>query len=255
MTLAGRVSFVTGGGSGIGRAIALRFAAEGSPVVVADIDGDAARAAGQEIVRRGGRALAVAGDVADEAAVELAVMAALAEMGHIDILANVAGIWIGGSVTEISVADWDRVIAVNLRGAFLCSRAVLPQMVRRRHGVIINMASIAGMKGTRRAGAYNPSKAALILLTKNMALDYAPYGIRVNAICPGGVAGTGMDAAVTKFRGDTEEVRQFSVSVHPLGREGTPEEIAAAALYLASDDAVWITGTSLVIDGGAMTGY
>lgn len=250
MTTAHRKAFITGGESGIGRAIALRFAKEGYEVVIADIIPRGASETVAAIRSTGGRAHHVHVDVADEDSVNKAVSAATTMMGRVDILANVAGTWSGGSVTEMSVSDWDRVMAVNARGVFLCSRAVLPQMMERRHGVIINLASVSGLKGTRSSGAYNPSKAAVIALTKSIALDYAPYQIRVNAICPGAVAGTAMNRAVRQFRGDRDDVARR----HPLGRERTPEDIAGAALYFASDDAAWVTGTCLVVDGGFLAG-
>lgn len=222
-------------------------------MVVADVDAASATRVVESIAACGGRAVSVLVDVSDEASVAEAVRDALRAFGHIDILANVAGIWIGGSVTETSVADWDRVINVNLRGPFLCSRAVLPGMVARRDGVIINVASITAFQVTRRSGAYNPSKAGLVALTKVMALDYAPHAIRVNAICPGGVTGTRMEAETMRYRQGTPDAayQQGGTTIHPLGRRGTPDEIAGAAVYLASDDARWVTGSCLVIDGGA----
>jgi NAD(P)-dependent dehydrogenase (short-subunit alcohol dehydrogenase family) len=253
LRLAGRNAFVTGAASGIGKSIAERFAAEGAAVVVADVDAASAKAVAAGIASSGGQAVAVSVDVSNAESVSEAIGTALRSLGQIDILANVAGIWIGGSVTETSVEDWDRVINVNLRGPFLCSRAVLPAMVARRDGVIVNVASITAFQVTRRSGAYNPSKAGLVALTKVMAVDYAPYAIRVNAICPGGVTGTRMEAETIRFRQGTpdEAYQQAGTAIHPLGRRGTPDEIAGAAAYLASDDARWVTGSCLVIDGGA----
>lgn len=254
MRLADRTALITGAGSGIGKAIALRFAAEGCRVAAGDVDKEAAAQTVEQINALGHQAVAVHMDVADELSVAGGVRAALTELGHIDILANVAGIWIGGTVTETAVSDWDRVIGVNLRGPFLCSRAVLPGMIERRDGVILNVASITAFRVTRRSGAYNPSKAGLVALTKVMALDYAPYKIRVTAICPGGIAGTQMEAVTVQYRRGTPEEAYHQGVRQPLGRRGTAEEIAAAALYLASDDAQWVTGSCLVIDGGVMAG-
>ena len=255
MSLTEHTALITGGGSGIGKAIALRFAVEGYRAAVADVDASAASSTAQQINAMGGRALAVQMDVADEVSVTDGVAASVSGLGPIDILANVAGIWIGGSVTEVAVSDWDRVIAVNLRGPFLCSRAVLPGMVARNGGVILNIASISALRVTRRAGAYNPSKAGLIALTKIMALDYAPHQIRVNAICPGGITGTHMEEVAARYRGGTLEEVQRRASMYPLGRRGTPDEVAGAAAYLASDEARWVTGTCLVVDGGASAGF
>jgi NAD(P)-dependent dehydrogenase (short-subunit alcohol dehydrogenase family) len=249
--LADRTTLITGAAGGIGQGIAVRFAGEGSRVVAADIDEQGAARTAEKLRADGGDAAAVALDVADEASVARAVEQA----GPVDVLVNVAGIWTGGSVTEMAVVDWDRVMAVNARGVFLCSRAVLPGMVRRGRGAIVSVASIAALKGTRRAGAYNPSKAAVVALTKNMALDYAADGVRVNAICPGLVGGTAMDQELRDFRGDTEEYERWAVGLHPLGRLGTTDDVASAAVFLASDDAAWVTGTCLVVDGGCMTGY
>ena len=254
--LTDRIALVTGAGSGIGRGIALRFAAEGARVAVTDVDEQAAQAVSEEIANEGGVAVARRLDVGDERSVADGVSAAQDELGPVDVLVNVAGIWTGGTVLEMDVRDWNRVMAINAGGVFLCSRAVLPQMVERRSGTIINIGSLAALKGTRRAGAYNPSKAAVIALTKNMALDFADHGIRVNAVCPGAVDGTGMDHTVREFRnGFTEEYERWVVGLHPLGRLGTPEDVARAAVFLASDDASWVTGTALVVDGGCMTGY
>jgi NAD(P)-dependent dehydrogenase (short-subunit alcohol dehydrogenase family) len=158
-------------------------------------------------------------------------------------------------VTEISVADWDRTMAVNVRGAFLCARAALPSMAGHGSGSIVNIASIAGLKGTRRAGAYNPSKAAVIAMTKNIALDYADRGVRANAVCPGLIGGTDMDQQLRDFRGDTDEYQTAVVALHPLGRLGTPADVAGAVSFLVSDKADWVTGAAVVVDGGAMTGY
>jgi len=256
LRLNGRAALITGSGSGIGKAIALRFAREGCKAAVSDVDGDAAANTANEIGALGHQAVPIEMDVADEASVLSGVAIASSTLGPISILVNVAGIWAGGSVTEVAVADWDRVIAVNLRGPFLCSRAVLPSMVERSFGVILNVASITAARVTKRAGAYNPSKAGLIALTKTMALDYAAHQIRVNAICPGGITGTQMEAVAERFRGGTpEEARERNRSMYPLGRRGTPDEIAAAALYLASDEARWVTGSCLVIDGGASAGF
>lgn len=250
-----RTAIVTGAASGIGRGIAERFARMGLALGLVDVDENGLKETAKLVKERDIRVAHAVIDVSDPR-VEQAIVDLELALGPVFVLANVAGVWTGGSVTEMTVEDWDRVMAVNAKGVFLCSRGVLPGMVQRRDGVIINIGSLAALKGTRRAGAYNPSKAAVIALTKNMALDFAPYGIRVNAICPGAVDGTGMDHAVRTFRGGyTEEYERWVRGLHPLGRLGTPEDVAGAAAYIASDDARWMTGSTLVIDGGCMTGY
>lgn len=256
MRLDGQVALITGAGGGIGRGIAQRFAAEGARVAVTDVKVDDAERTLATLRDGGGTGCAHALDVTDEASIATAVAATREALGPIDVLVNVAGVWTGGSVLDMTPQEWDWVMGVNAKGVYLCSRAVLPEMVERKRGCIINMGSLAALKGTRVAGAYNPSKAAVIGLTKNMALDFAPSGVRVNAICPGAVDGTGMDHAVRSFRnGYTEEYERWVVGLHPLGRLGTPEDVAGAAVYIASDDASWMTGSTLVVDGGCMTGY
>ena len=250
--LAGITAFVTGAARGIGREVALRFAEEGAFVIAADIDARGAAEAARAVTRTGGRASSVGVDVADEGSVARAFDEARRAAGPISALVNVAGIWEGGSLTEISVEDWDRTMAVNTRGVFLCARYALPDMVERRRGVILSVASTAAFKGTRRAGAYNASKAAVLGITRNIALDYAPQGVRAVAICPGLVE-TEMEAQLRRFRGDTPEYREFALKAHPIGRLGTPRDIADAAVFLASNKASWVTGSSFVVDGGTLT--
>jgi 2-keto-3-deoxy-L-fuconate dehydrogenase len=253
--LSGRVAFVTGAAGGIGRVVAARFGGAGGRVVAADIDEAGAARTAEEITAAGGQAWAVGVDVADQSSVAAAFKQARDRYGPVDALVNVAGVWAGGTVTELAVEDWDRTMAVNARGVFLCAREALPDMVARGGGAIVSVASIAALKGTRRAGAYNPSKAAVVGLTKNMALDYAEHHVRVNAICPGLIGGTDMELELRRFRGDTPEYQDWVIGLHPLGRLGTPEDVAEAAVFLASDRASWITGTCLLVDGGCMTGY
>jgi NAD(P)-dependent dehydrogenase (short-subunit alcohol dehydrogenase family) len=250
-----QVAYITGAAKGIGEGIARALAAEGWQVVIFDLDEKAAERTAADISRQDAEHGFEQVDVSDEESVRRAFSAAAEHTGTPAALVNCAGVWAGGSVTEISVADWDRTMAVNLRGAFLCARAVLPSMAERGSGSIVSIASIAGLKGTRRAGAYNPSKAAVIALTKNIALDYADRGVRANAVCPGLIDGTDMDQQLRDFRGDTEEYQAAVVALHPLGRLGTPADVAGAVSFLISDKADWVTGVALVVDGGAMTGY
>ncbi|MEU6207656.1 SDR family NAD(P)-dependent oxidoreductase [Micromonospora musae] len=249
------VAYVTGGGRGIGAAIASALSEAGHDVAILDLDETAAKERAERIRASGARAVHRAVDVSSEQSVLDAVQSVAAEVGPAQVLVNCAGVWAGGSVTEISVADWDRTMAVNVRGTFLASRAVLPAMVARGEGCIVNIASMAALKGTRRAGAYNASKAAVVALTKTMALDYASAGVRVNAICPGLVAGTEMDRQLSDFHGSgTPERRAALAAMQPLGRLGTPSDVAQSVLFLIGPQASWVTGTTLVTDGGAMAG-
>jgi len=239
--LDGKVALVTGAASGLGLATMERFAKEGAQVV--GIDVQAGSAAGADV-------LAV--DVRDEDAVSAAVDEVVARHGRLDIVANFAGVAGGGPVHLVDAADWDRVLAVNLKGTFLVCKHALRPMLEQRSGSIINVASVEGLQGTEGGSSYNASKAGVVMLTKNMAIDYGRAGIRVNAICPGFID-TPMFRAVmgsdhmTQFR---DEYRDD----HMLGRFGEPSEIAAAALFLASDDASFVTGHALAVDGGYLAG-
>lgn len=241
-------AFITGAGSGIGRAAALRLAAEGATVACADIDLPSAEATVEMIEQVGGKGLALQCDVAEEASMVNAAAEAARLVGRIDILFNNAGVAVRLPVGEQDVEGLDRVLRVNIRGAFLCAKSVLPYLTR-PGGVIINTASIVGLVGVRNRAAYSLSKGALITLTKNMALDYAPEGIRVNAVCPGFV-----DTGMTKgLFADTEKAERIRL-MHPLGRFATADDIAAAVAFLASDDAAFITGQALAVDGGFTAG-
>jgi NAD(P)-dependent dehydrogenase (short-subunit alcohol dehydrogenase family) len=248
--LDGRVALITGASSGIGFATALRFAREGAIVVGLDLAecpdwkqvGDAAPAAGFHVA-----------DVRDAAAQDAAVAAVLEQHGAIDVLVTAAGIAGGGPVHLISAEDWQRVQDVNLTGTFLSAKAVLPSMIARRRGSIVTIASIEGIEGCEGGSTYNASKGGVILLTKNMAMDYGRLGIRVNCICPGFI-----DTPL--FRNTVggafpEENRERIRQQHKLGRFGRPEEIAGAALFLASDDASFVTGVALPVDGGFTAGH
>jgi len=244
MRLADRVAIITGGGSGIGRATALRFAAEGARVLVSDIDAAAAEAVAREILDLNGSAVAVTADVSSAADAEMLAARAVAEYGQLDILHNNAGISRPGPfVGDAEETYWDAVMAVNLKGVFLCSKYAVREMLKGGRGSIVNTASIMGLVGLPGNAAYSASKGGVVQFTKSMALEYASQGIRVNCIAAGWIdtpLNTELDPKITKW----------ALRETPLGRWGSASDVAAAALYLASDDAAFVTGTTLVLDGG-----
>lgn len=251
--LAGKIALVTGGASGIGRATALLFAREGAAVAIADIN-QAGQAAAEEIVQSGGRAIFEQADVTQAADCQRVVERTLREFGGIHVLFNNAGIMRRASVVEISEEDWDRVMAVNVKSMFLMSRQVIPTMAEAGGGSIINTASGWGLAGGPRAAVYCASKGAVVLLTKAMAVDHGPQKIRVNCICPGDTD-TRMLRDEAKQLGEQEGLFLTESARRPLGRVGEPEEIAQAALYLASDASSFVTATALVVDGGGLAGW
>jgi NAD(P)-dependent dehydrogenase (short-subunit alcohol dehydrogenase family) len=251
--LAGKAALITGGASGIGRASALLFAQSGAAVSVVDLNQRAGETVVQEIVRKGGKAIFERADVTRSDECERAVRRTVSELGGIHVLFNNAGIIRRASVVELNEEEWDRVMAVNVKSMFLISRLVVPIMAASGGGTIINMASGWGLGGGPRAAVYCASKGAVVLLTKAMALDHGPQNIRVNCICPGDTD-TGMLRQEAQQLGERED-RFLAESAHrPLGRVGKPEEIAQAALYLASEAASFVTGTALVVDGGGLAG-
>ena len=248
-----KIALVTGAGSGIGREIALLYAQQGAQVVVADIREDAAAAVVAEISEKYGLAQALRLDVADEEQVRTAMQEVVKQYGRLDILVNNAGVSHVGNVLETSAQDWDRVMAVNARGVFLCSKYAVDQMLRQEPtgGILVNIASVAGMIAVDRRFPYGASKGAVISMTRSIAIDFANQGIRANAICPGTVHTPFVEGFLERnFAGNKDEMRQQLHARQPIGRMGRPEEIATAALYLASDEAALITGSTLVIDGG-----
>jgi NAD(P)-dependent dehydrogenase (short-subunit alcohol dehydrogenase family) len=251
--LAGKRALVTGGASGIGRATALLFAREGAAVAVADVNQAAGQAVAQEIERAGGEALFLRCDVTREKDCRRAVERTVAKFGGLDILFNGAGIIRRATVLETSEQEWDRVMEVNLKSIYLLSRHAIPIMAEAGGGAIVNVSSGWGLVGGRQAAAYCASKGAVILLTKAMALDHGPQKIRVNCICPGDTD-TGMLREEARQLGQPEEAFLSEAAERPLGRVGRPEEVARAALFLASEQASFVTGTSLVVDGGGTAG-
>jgi 2-keto-3-deoxy-L-fuconate dehydrogenase len=248
-SLADKVALVTGAGSGIGAAIAESLAAAGARVFATDRDPATASATATRIQQAGHRAESMQLDVADEAGCARAAAAVQDSAGCLDILVNNAGIGHVGTLLTTSGADLDRLYDVNVRGIFNVSKVFLPGMLERRRGSIVNMASVAGIVGIRDRLAYATTKFAVVGLTKCMALDHAAGGVRVNCICPGRVQ-TPFVAARLKEYPDPERAYREMCATQSLGRMGTPEEIASAALFLASDQASFVTGSALMIDGG-----
>jgi NAD(P)-dependent dehydrogenase (short-subunit alcohol dehydrogenase family) len=246
-------ALVTGAGSGIGAAIARRFAREGAFVYVTDRDAASAAATAAAIAAEGGQAVAAALDVTDEAACAAAVAAVEREYGRLDVLVNNAGIGHVGTVLQTTGEDLDRLYAVNVRGVFTLSKAALPGMVARKSGTIVNLASIGGVVGIRDRAAYCATKFAVVGLTQCMALDHAADGVRVNCICPGRVETPFVQARLAEYP-DPEAARREMTATQALRRMASPDEIAAAALYLASDEAAFVTGTPFLIDGGWTAG-
>lgn len=253
MKLAGRVAAVTGAGSGIGRVIAELFAAEGARVAAIDQDGEAVAVVARLIGVAGGTARAFVADVADEAAAQRVAAAIVADWGAVDVLVTCAAISVGGTVTATPAESWDRVFQVNVRGTYLWIKAVLPHMQARRRGSIITVGSQLAVAGGRGNASYIASKGAVISLTRTVALDHAADGIRANVLIPGAIE-TPMLARSFARQTDPEAARERSRARHPMGRFGTPGEVALGALYLASDDSSFTTGSLLVIDGGWLAG-
>jgi NAD(P)-dependent dehydrogenase (short-subunit alcohol dehydrogenase family) len=246
-SLAGKNAVVTGAGAGIGRAIALAFARAGADVACVDLDAAAAEATREAIAKAGRRAIALACDVGIESEIVTTAAAVLKEFGAVHVLLNgAAGNDPNGTVLDLSLADWNRVMAVNVGGAFLMSRALIPSMIAAGGGSIIHIASQLGSVAAARRAVYCTSKGALIQLAKAMAVDHAAHNIRVNTLSPGAVE---TDRLVKRF-GDMETARRISGPKHLFGRLGQPDEIADAAVFLASDASRFMTGADLLVDGG-----
>ncbi len=253
--LAGEVAFITGAASGIGAACALRFAEEGAALAGFDLETPASDTgedwfAAREIAPE---TLFERGDVRDEQRVQQVVTSVRERLGRIDVLLNAAGVAGGGMIHTLDAEEWDRVLDINLKGTFVVSKHVLTAMLEQQSGSIVNIASVEGIEGFLGGSSYNASKGGVVLLTKNMAIDYARAGIRCNAICPGFI-NTPMFRAVMQD-GPGKVIAEQVREAHQLGRFGEPREIAAAALFLASAEASFVTGVALPVDGGYTAGH
>ncbi|MEW6755235.1 MAG: glucose 1-dehydrogenase [Candidatus Latescibacterota bacterium] len=244
-----QVVVVTGAGSGIGQAVARAFAGEGARVVIAELDAERGEATAAEIRRAGGEAEAVETDVSRAPSVEAMVSRARQRYGPVEVLVNNAAACWGNDILAVDEETWDRNLQVVLKSVYLCCRAVLPAMLERRRGAIVNVASVNGL-AAYAAMPYSAAKAGVVNLTQNMALQYGTSGVRVNAVCPGTVCTPILEPLLARDPGFLERVARL----YPMGRIGQPEDIAGPVLFLASAEAAWITGQALVVDGGLTCG-
>ena len=249
--VSGKVAIVTGAGAGIGRATALKFAAEGAKVAVSDVNVEGGEETVDLIRKQGGDAFFTAADVARPADVEALVAKTVERFGRLDCACNNAGI-VGKIVpfTEQPLDNFDRVIAVNLRGVFLCLQAEISQMLKNGGGAIVNLASVAGLIGFPGLAPYVASKHGVNGLTKNAALEYGKQGIRVNSVCPGGIDTRMLDSLAEQSTGGKATSRELMNPMHPIGRIGTPDEVAELIVWLCSDRASFMTGANIPVDGG-----
>jgi meso-butanediol dehydrogenase / (S,S)-butanediol dehydrogenase / diacetyl reductase len=246
-----KVAFVTGAAAGIGRAIAQEWAMRGGTVFITDVDEAGARGVAQEIDGRGGRAMHRKMDVCHAGEIKSAIGDAIGAFGRIDALFNVAGVNLAKNVEECDDDEWDRIVDTNLTSVYRCAKFTIPEMKKRGGGSIVNIASIAGVLAENRCAAYSASKAGVILLTKNMALDFAKDGIRVNVVCPAGA----LTPRTSGYFDKAPELKREIAALRPMNRFAEPEEIARPAIFLASPDASYITGATLMVDGGLTAGF
>jgi len=244
--LANKIALITGAGTGIGRAIALAYLREGARVALVGRRKEPLQAIAREA---GDTVLVLTGDVSKQADIDHMLAETAARFGGLHVLVNNAGVLHIGTAEQITEAEWDETFAINVRGLWLLSRAVLPYMRKVGGGSIVNVASVLGINGARNRASYAPSKGAVILLTKCMAIDHGAENIRVNAICPSFIE-TDLTAEVIRKAPDPSAVRRERIGVHPIGRLGQPEDIAGLAVYLASDESSWVTGATMPVDGG-----
>lgn len=254
MDYSGKTAVITGAGSGIGRAMSQRFAKHGAQVEVLDINQDAAQATAELIIADGGSAKPRACDVADEASVRDTFDAIVTERARLDVLVNNAGVASIGALTETEGDELDRVYRVNVKGVYQCLHAAVPHMVEGGGGVILNLASIASLVGIKDRFAYSMSKGAVLTMTYSVAIDYIDQGVRCNCICPARIHTPFVDGYLKQHHaGHEAEVFEKLSKYQPIGRMGTPDEVAAFAAFLCSDDAAFITGAAYPIDGGVTT--
>jgi len=252
MKLEGKICIITGAASGIGRASALLFAREGGTVVVADLNEADGKRTVTDIQSEGGQASFVRADVSRPQEVEGMIAHALSEHGRIDVLYNNAGVDFMGPIHRTSEEVWNHIIDVNLKGTFLGMKYAIPHMKERRRGTIVSTSSIAGLIGSSGLGAYNAAKGGVVLLTKHVAVEYGRFGIRANCVCPG-VIETPMTQLLREDEG-AADIREAMKSLYPVKRFGSPEEVAWAALFLASDVSSFVNGVALAVDGGLTAG-
>ncbi|MBA7498146.1 Dihydroanticapsin 7-dehydrogenase [subsurface metagenome] len=250
MRLQDKVAVITGAGSGIGRATAILFSREGAKTIIVDIDEKTGQATVDMIKEKGREALFVPTDITDSFKIKFMVTRVIETYGKLDVLVNNAGLLTTGNVIDIDEGQWDKIMDVNLRAAFLCCKYCLPEMIKKGGGVVINVSSEAGIRAWKDLVAYNVSKAGLISLTKSIAVDFASQNIRANCVCPGTTETPLLSSALAK-EADPEKARHEMEKVRPANRIGKPEEIAYGILYLASDESPYATGAVLSIDGGA----
>lgn len=254
MRLAGKIALITGSGSGIGKAAALLFAQEGATVIVNDLDAQKGEETVQEIVEMGSKGIFIQADVTDPASVQAMVEQTIAAFGHIDVLFNNAGISGVGALHEVEPDVWDRVMSVNIRGVYLPSKYALPHMMQRKSGSIINMSSCIAEIGLAKRASYSATKGAVLALTKSMQVDYAPYDIRVNALLPGTILTPFVENYLNNSYENPEAAIESLKKRQLSGELGRPEDVAKAALFLASDESKFMMGSPLYIDGGVVFG-
>lgn len=247
----GKVALVTAGGAGIGRSIALEWARRGGSVMVTDVHEDAAVSVSTEISGIHGNVRAAKLDVRSVDEVRKIVASTVENFGGIDVLFNVAGTNVPKTILEMEEDEWHSILELNLTSVYRCSKHVVPEMRKRGGGVIVNVASVAGVIGEKRCAAYSASKGGVVLLTRSMAMDLAQDGIRVNALCPAGT----LSPRIQEYMRHHPELEEESLAMRPLHRFADPDEIAGPAVFLASADASYITGTTLVVDGGLLAGF
>lgn len=249
--LEGKVALITAGGAGIGRSIALEWMKRGGRVMITDVKEQAAQSVAGELADAKDRVHAAVLDVQNLEQIRTAVTKTIKIFGGIDVLFNVAGVNAPKTIEETEDDEWLSLIEINLTSVYRCSKAVIPEMRKRGGGAIVNVASVAGIIGEKRCAAYSASKGGVVLLTRNMAMDFAKDHIRVNALCPAGT----LSPRIQEYMRGHEDLEAESLAMRPLNRYADPDEIAQPAVFLASDEASYITGTSLIVDGGLLAGF